>query len=79
MSALAVSRARGAADGGAVDLAEAGITEKIRAADQGQDLTGGRVEDHGRNRSDAEAAQLFPGFRTVRPYLRYTPDPSGAP
>lgn len=29
--------------------------------------------------ADAEAAQLFPGFRTVRPYLRYTPDPRGAP
>ena len=60
-------RARGAADGGAVDLAEAGITEKVRAADHGQDLASGRVEDHGRNRPDAEASQpARPAAQNVR-------------
>lgn len=26
--------------------------------------------------SDADAAQRFPGYRTIKPYLRFTPDPT---
>ncbi|WP_449344085.1 hypothetical protein [Streptomyces malaysiensis] len=28
--------------------------------------------------SDEEAAARFPGYRTVKPYLRYTAQPSGS-
>ncbi len=26
--------------------------------------------------SDEEAEKMYPGFKTVKPYLRYTPDPT---